>query len=369
MTQGAFRSLNCKLRQYVRDSASLACPTAHFSIEELLKRLDPEVWEAITRIMQPNTKSPSLTQKVRQLFVIHQIMYCIDSRAASPFHILNADLIHCYGGSAELLRIFNRIGICVSQDTLQRYVQSTVSERNLKGLLQGLNPDGITIFSMDNIDFMHKYARAFSGNHAEGLELAWYNYPGHPDYPMVGQKRSHALLSPPGSPHVQERQAKRIRSRARTGTEFASGSTTSIRPSPSYEFHPVSAPSGSSDEPVVSISITDFRASNKETDLLFSRALTYCLIKNALPAEEQKELLGFQEFLGITTNAPTPEIGYVRYSQVLDEVADCKDTVLGIVSRLHSEYMLMHDHSFVVLEGDAKVYDIIQRVKREYIWV
>ena len=321
--------------------------------------------------MQPNTKSPSLTQKVRQLFVIHQIMYCIDSRAASPFHILNADLIDCYGGSAELLRIFNRIGICVSQDTLQRYVQSTVSKRNQKGLLQGLNPDGITIFSMDNIDFMHKYARAFSGNQKG---LSWHGTtiqaiqtkPSLDLYPMVGQKRSHALLSPPGSPHVQEQQAKRIRSRARTGTEFASGSTTSIRPSPSYEFHPVSAPSGSSDEPVVSISITDFRASNKETDLLFSRALTYCLIKNALPAEEQKELLGFQEFLGITTNAPTPEIGYVRYSQVLDEVADCKDTVLGIVSRLHSEYMLMHNHSFVVLEGDAKVYDIIQRVKREY---
>ena len=111
--------------------------------------------------------------------------------------------------------------------------------------------------------------------------------------PWSDRKDHNALLSPLGSPHVQEQQAKRICSRARTGTEFASGSTTNIQPSPSYEFHSVSASSGSSDEPVVSASITDVRASNKETDLLFSRTLTYCLIKNALPAEEQKELLGF----------------------------------------------------------------------------
>ena len=51
--------------------------------------------------------------------------------------------------------------------------------------------------------------------------------------------------------------------------------------------------------------------------ILLTQAFSYCLIKNALPAERRKELLGVQEFVGISTNAPTPEVGQVKYLVLL----------------------------------------------------
>ena len=56
----------------------------------------------------------------------------------------------------------------------------------------------------------------------------------------------------------------------------------------------------------------------------------------------------------------------MKYIQVLDEIADTKETVLHVVSDLCTGYMECHGHKFLVLEGDAKVYDIIQRIKLEY---
>ena len=40
--------------------------------------------------------------------------------------------------------------------------------------------------------------------------------------------------------------------------------------------------------------------------------------------------------MGISTNAPTPEVGQVKYLSVLDEIADNKDTVLHVISDLYT---------------------------------
>ncbi len=56
----------------------------------------------------------------------------------------------------------------------------------------------------------------------------------------------------------------------------------------------------------------------------------------------------------------------MQYVQVLDEVADTKYTILHVISELHAEYISKHDHKYLVLEGDAITYDIIQSIKHEY---
>ena len=228
-----------------------------------------------------------------------------------PFHILNADLIDCFGGSAELLRIFNRLGVCVSRDTLLRHVQTTVLEQ---GLLQGLNPSGITILTKDNIGFLHSYAQVFSGNQKG---LSWHGTTVQavqikpsldpvPLYPTTtSRKRSHALLSPLSSPDVHESVSKQ---RARTGKEFHTDATSTTLTS--YDFHSESLLS----QPVESIAMSNFRLSFSEkasVDSFLAKAFTYCLIKNGLPPECKKEFLCLQEFFNISTNAPTPEVGYV----------------------------------------------------------
>ena len=87
------------------------------------------------------------------------------------------------------------------------------------------------------------------------------------------------------------------------------------------------------------MSISDFRQTPSEqaaVQHLLTQAFSYCLIKNALPAERRKELLGVQEFVHISTNAPTPEVGQVKYLSVSD---------------LYTKHMVAHNHKFLVLEG------------------
>jgi len=39
--------------------------------------------------------------------------------------------------------------------------------------------------------------------------------------------------------------------------------------------------------------------------------------------------------------------------------------VSNMVGELHAEYMIKHSHKYLVLEGDAKKYNIIQAIKHE----
>ena len=60
--------------------------------------------------------------------------------------------------------------------------------------------------------------------------------------------------------------------------------------------------------------------------------MSCCALKNALPEIQKKDLVGLQDHFGLCTHAPFPEIGYVKYIALLDEVAESKDTLLHIVS-------------------------------------
>ena len=56
----------------------------------------------------------------------------------------------------------NHFGICVSSDTLSRFVQYKVNSLKKASFL---NPEAFTIVSTDNIDFQLSFARVFYGKH------------------------------------------------------------------------------------------------------------------------------------------------------------------------------------------------------------
>ncbi len=90
--------------------------------------------------------------------------------------------------------------------------------------------------------------------------------------------------------------------------------------------------------------------------------ISYFLLRNS----ESEQLIGFQTFFSYASNISEPEVGIVKYIKVMDEIADSKDTVLNIVGELHAEYIIKHNHKYLVLEGDAKTYNVIQAIKHEY---
>ena len=118
----------------------------------------------------------------------------------------------------------------MSLDTLLRHIQGTTQHLTNCGLLQDMNCNLLTVFTVDNIDFMHSYAQVFSGNQ----QLSWHgttlqavqckplldeSYSNKGVTP--GTRRLHALLSPVNSPDKDTWSPLQKRSRARTGTEFS----------------------------------------------------------------------------------------------------------------------------------------------------
>ena len=320
---------------------------------------------------QPESAS---IKDLRRAFIISLIMYCIDSRSSMPFQLILADIVDCYGGSTELLKILNRLGVCTSLDTLLRHIQTTVQQSDMKGILQGLDPSILTMFSLDNIDFLKSYAQVYCGNQ----QLSWHGttvqaVQTKPTYKETTQLpdsstlrgRSHDMSSPQHSPTTGSPIRKRYRCRERTNTELKSKeANVSIEYDKSYNFDQVSMLNIQS-----TLSIELFHPSTDEQkaccmvgkDLAF-----YCLLKQAYQDKDQ-HMVNMQSFCAICDRTGTPpEAANVAYVTVIDEKADCKDTVLHVISELYAKYVRACNKSFLVLEGDAKTYDIMQDIKAEY---
>ena len=62
------------------------------------------------------------------------------------------------GGSTELVKIFNRIGVVASMDTHDRVATYAVKERMSKGIQFELDRNIFTITSVDNIDILQRHA-------------------------------------------------------------------------------------------------------------------------------------------------------------------------------------------------------------------
>ena len=141
-----------------------------------ISEMDPTLWSAITSLTRSiserrgtsrvsDTTTPiHHTKKVRRFYCLCVLMYCTDDRCYLPLHNLITDTVDSLGGSALLIRILNRLGVCSSADTLYRSVQYRVQEREQRGAEQECSPNSFTVISANNIDFLHNYARVFYGN-------------------------------------------------------------------------------------------------------------------------------------------------------------------------------------------------------------
>ena len=54
------------------------------------------------------------------------------------------------------------------------------------------------------------------------------------------------------------------------------------------------------------------------------------------------------------------------YLEVLDAVADCKDTMMTLLHSLRSRFFEERNMRWLVLEGDAKLYEILKHLTFEY---
>jgi len=172
--------LNSRIHQQVKkflaDDAAIPFQFDRLDIDSIIADLDPDLWSAICSItksvserrhtskVSDNTTRAENVKKVRRLYCLCALMFCTDDRCYLPSHNLITDVVDSLGGSTQLVKILNRLGICSSSDTLARCIQHRATERETKGPEQECSRDSITFISADNIDFLHSYAQVLCGN-------------------------------------------------------------------------------------------------------------------------------------------------------------------------------------------------------------
>ena len=109
------------------------------NFDDLITQIDPELWSIVctlTKSKSENRGTSKVTdplspayhvKRIRRLFLICTILFCTDDRCSMPLHTLLTDTVESQGGSALLVQILNRLGVCASSDTLSRFIQYQVS--------------------------------------------------------------------------------------------------------------------------------------------------------------------------------------------------------------------------------------------------
>ena len=145
-------------------------------IDQEIDGINPMLWNAIAKLTNSASEkrgkaSASLKsnekhkKRLRQYFILCVILFCADDRCSMPMHVLIADLIESQGGSELLIQALNRLGVCSSHDTLNRFVQKKLDSKGKDDpCKEFFDPNSFTVASVDNIDFLHSFARVFKGN-------------------------------------------------------------------------------------------------------------------------------------------------------------------------------------------------------------
>ena len=103
------------------------------SIDTMIADLDPTLWSAICSLttsvsehrhtlkMSDSTTHAQHVKKVRRFYCLCTLMSCTDDCCYLPLHNLITDVVDSLGGSTQLLKILNRLGVYSSSDSLARY--------------------------------------------------------------------------------------------------------------------------------------------------------------------------------------------------------------------------------------------------------
>ena len=105
----------------------------------------------------------------------------------------------------------------------------------------------------------------------------------------------------------------------------------------------------------------DFLASAIETEVtleLHDDLHTYILYGEAASTINE-QLISIQEFFSLVRATHT-EQSQVVYLEVMDAVADTKDTMMQLLHDLHEQFIVSQNMKWLVLEGDAKLYEIVK---------
>ena len=303
-------------------------------------------------------------------------------------HHLVADTVEVCGGSRQLIKILNRLGMCVSTDTHDRLVTYVAEKQKTTEPFSELSPHTFTVASADNIDFLSSHAAVYCGNklrsyhgttiqfvqpvpslrlstsvplqselneQASALQEISIN-----TVNQLSSKRHH-LYSPSTSPHKLGKVGpKRKRTMTVSSVQVSELSRLSqslqMYAAPTHQQNLVLSQFFESDDEKLS----NTRISKEMFSYFFQKFLF------TSTTGEERVMKHLREFLLPTAaQLSDHDSSIIYYLELVDENADSFET-MSFVAETVIEKMRMSFQKSVVLVGDGKTYVHLQKAKRVY---
>jgi hypothetical protein len=136
-----------------------------FKLEECIANIDPLLWEFICICTSSKKRATQCdkTKSVRRYALVSLMLITTNPNCNTLLHHLIADTVEVCGGSRQLIKILNRLGMCVSSDTHDRLVTCIAEQQQITEPFSELSPYTFTVASADNIDFLSSHAAVYCG--------------------------------------------------------------------------------------------------------------------------------------------------------------------------------------------------------------
>ena len=184
----------------------------------------------------------------------------------------------------------------------------------------------------------------------------------------IRHKRNTGETSPPTE--RTRLSVPKVQRRARTGTE--QGSTQGRTSSSELKYDVDKSHTNQADphEMLAQKTLSDFEVSGEESAALtqLQEDINIFLLQKHVTRSDTQENVSFisiQDFLSTCRNS-SAQRSKVAYLRVMDAVADNKDTVLQLTHDLYQQFIVDQKMKWLVVEGDAKVYEVLKALKNEY---
>ncbi len=371
-TPGKYKTLNLQTVQDTMDPVLVS----------FINKITQSIRGRKRRLFPDETDSQSMNMRsIRQLYTLCVLLFCTESTCCMPLHILLTEAIICNGGSLELVRMFNRIGAVASLDTSSRLSTMVVHERLIRGPERELFPNTLTVASVDNIDILQPYAMVSSTD----ATRSWHGTSVQCTQPMpkscslssedlVSRRESQIGKHPASSPIASPLPLARAKRRRRTLTKQASPHTQMVVPVPQLvSIQPATEQTDLQDYPNSqgsTLSVEQFKVTATEEARLdiLKQDLFHCvLLKYGETKRSCSILPGLPSLLNcIRQQTAEKEVSNVVYLQILSEKADSKATLRKVLANLQKVFVTGIGQKWLIVVGDAKTYDILQDLRREY---
>ena len=404
-------SINKRVHQQIRATTSRDAQTPYdISSFDLQSCIDPILWKVvllITRSVRENQKQTTpenIThqRKLQCLYTLCVILFNTNRTCSVPLHVLLTDLVESQGGSSELVHLLNSVGAIASVDTHQRHVQFYIERKREQGILSELNMENFTVVSVDNIDFLQRHAYVYCGDqsrswhgttvqavqpmlntmcdtsgdsslhrqHNAGGDMSNSGVATNMQSPPIQMRKRTAHPTPNDSPSTRSPALKKVSRRARTAKEArATHYHNPTCPSPRralFSFtHATNPLQGICMNHYSALrnmyTISHFRNSSMENTELntLKRACFMYMLMTSDPTNEHVKCGSFLTFLkNVFPVEVTPS--HYHYLDVLDQNADCRETICDILSGLHKQFDIGISREHLVVAGDAKTYQHLQ---------